>query len=206
METVVVIFGLAIVCGLNLRATRKLGELGEEQRALLDEVLQELGALRSALVDSGDVERFPKLPPPGVSTPALAKTTPLTVSARALPPVAQPVSVTRDDHPDHTRPTMEAPSPTLSPTALRIAAATRGPDAEGEATVLRGGTQPDEDPDAVRETGEEFTQVYSRCPDEADARIPGVPVAPKPATVRRPHSPPRKVRADRLNGQEGGEP
>jgi hypothetical protein len=94
---------------LNLRASRKLEELGEEQRALLAEVLQELGALRGELVASGAVERSAK-PPPAPSRPAPAASP--SAKPPPLPSVSRKVvSVTRDDHPDHTRATVEAPRP-----------------------------------------------------------------------------------------------
>jgi hypothetical protein len=103
---------VAAACGLNLRASRKLGKLGERQSALLAEVLQELGVLRGELVANGVVERSAKLPPRVASPPGPAASPSASTKPPPLPSVSRKVvSVTRDDHPDHTRATVEAPWP-----------------------------------------------------------------------------------------------
>jgi hypothetical protein len=71
---------------------------------------------------------------------------------------------------------------------------------DGDATLLRGDAQADDDADdAGRDTGEDCTTFYSRRPVAADAQIPGPPVASKPLTGRPPHPPPRKL-GDALSG------
>jgi hypothetical protein len=90
-------------------------------------------------------------------------------------------------------------SATEAPIVRRIAGAAKNQDGDGEATILRGGAPPDEDPDAARETGEEFTRVLTREPSAADAQIPGIEVVAKPRTGGAPHRPPRKI-ADALAG------
>jgi hypothetical protein len=88
-----------------------VGERGE-LRALLAEVLQELVSLRGELVASGVAERSEKLPPPAASPPALSASPLASTKPPPLPSVLRKVvSVTTDDHPDHTRATVVAPPP-----------------------------------------------------------------------------------------------
>jgi hypothetical protein len=101
--------GLAVVLVLlvalvirHQRRERTAGQqLADAQSKGFAEVLDELTSLRSALVAAGAVGRPPRLPP--------APLPPLPSVARQI------VSVTRDDDPIHTRPTVEAPPPDEPP-------------------------------------------------------------------------------------------
>jgi hypothetical protein len=100
-----------------------------------------------------------------------------------------------------------------SPIAVRIAhAATRSDDADGATTQRHEGDRPaalprpnaDDEPEDGRDTGEDMTKVFSKQPEAADAKIPGVHV--RPANVRPPpHRPPRPI-VDPLAGVEPERP
>ena len=108
--------------------------------------------------------------------------------ARDAPPAPAP--------PSGVPPSAEATLPsTVAPIVVRIAAAARrGPDADGEASLRAlPSANADDDPDEGRETGEDLTKVYSRAPGEADAAIPGVEVKPRPTSARPPHRPPLPI-------------
>jgi hypothetical protein len=95
---------LALLARHQLRERTARLRLADAQSKGFAEVLDELTSLRSALVTSGAIERSPRLPPAPFPSP--------------LPSVArQVVSVTRDDEPIHTRPTVERPPPNEPPSA-----------------------------------------------------------------------------------------
>jgi hypothetical protein len=220
----ITLIGAALVAAvlalyLDQRAERKSAtKRAAQQQAGIAEVLEEVVALRSALVASGAAERAAKLPP-----------------ARALPSVERKVvSVTRDDDPVHTRATVEAPAPDgwgepphaapAPPASAKPSTSEAGPRERASAesspifeTTATVGTRieaaeeererartrgelpplPTMDGDDNRPTGEvlgddEQTRVFSKRPGDADPRS-GVSVPRKPAATVRPppHAPPR---------------
>ncbi len=99
---VVLVLLLALVIRHQRRERAARQQLTDAQSKGFAEVLDELTSLRSALVATGAAERTARLlpAPPPAPLPSVAR---------------QVVSVTRDDDPIHTRPTVEAPPPDEPP-------------------------------------------------------------------------------------------
>jgi hypothetical protein len=100
--------GLALVLAAARRREHAVSvKLAAEQRSALGQLAEEVTSLREALLSSGAVERPAKLP---TAAPLPAKSPP----PGPVPPLPsvkrEVVTVTRDDDPAHTRPTVEAPS------------------------------------------------------------------------------------------------
>ena len=161
MDTVVLILGLGVVCGLHLYSARRLhtfGALANQQTAHLREIVHELVALRCALIDKGAVQLPAASPrghalPAAVPPPSSANPAPPVLSPPVLSPVARPVSVTRDDDEDHTRATVEAPPP-------------------AEALAGTDGEPPSTKPSTSRRVAVPFDEQLRRLLERLEAEIP----------------------------------